>query len=229
MKKLSVSMSPRETRLGWIYLLIYFLVLPFALQITNLLLRSPLDDAEFNFVYFAINFVCAALIFRRFLLDNGKQALQNIPRVLFFAGAGFLLYQLLSLAVGMIIVYVSPDFSNVNDDSVGVMVQQNTTLMSVGLVLLVPMVEEILFRGLFFQGLYNRKPFLAYLISMLVFAALHIVGYIGEYTTLRLLLCMLQYLPAGLILAWVYVQSDSIWTPILIHTVINLIGVFSMR
>ena len=44
-----------------------------------------------------------------------------------------------------------------------------------------------------------------------------------------LALCLLQYLPAGLCLAVAYEKSDSILCPILMHTVINAIGVYAMR
>ena len=42
-------------------------------------------------------------------------------------------------------------------------------------------------------------------------------------------MCFVQYLPAGLMLAWSYEKSNTIVTPILIHTVINAIAIYSMR
>ena len=42
-------------------------------------------------------------------------------------------------------------------------------------------------------------------------------------------MCFVQYLPAGLILAWSYEKSNTILTPIAIHTVINAIGIYAMR
>ena len=44
-----------------------------------------------------------------------------------------------------------------------------------------------------------------------------------------LLLCFLQYIPAGIALGWAYVRSGSILTPILIHTLVNAIGVAILR
>ena len=229
MKKLSVSMSRNETILGWIYLLLYFLILPLVLQIANLLLGSPMDEAEFNFVFFATNFLCVVVIFWRFLIENGKRALKNVPAVLLGTIAGFFLYQLLSLAVGIFITYVYPDFFNVNDETINSMVQQKSQLMAMGVVMLVPLTEEVLFRGLFFQGLYRKSPILAYLISVLAFAALHVVGYIGQYEPAHLLLCLLQYFPAGISLAWACHKSGTIVAPILIHATVNAMGIAAMR
>ena len=55
------------------------------------------------------------------------------------------------------------------------------------------------------------------------------MGYIGEYDASRLILCFLQYIPASLILAWTCERSGTIVTPILIHTVINAIGIAALR
>ena len=44
-----------------------------------------------------------------------------------------------------------------------------------------------------------------------------------------LLLCFVQYLPAGLCLGWAYARADSIFAPTLMHMIINLIGMLAMR
>ena len=64
---------------------------------------------------------------------------------------------------------------------------------------------------------------------MLLFSAIHILGYIGKASTLTLVLSFLQYLPAGLCLAWSYAKSETILTPIVIHTLINAWGIYEMR
>ena len=109
------------------------------------------------------------------------------------------------------------------------MVADDYTLMIIGTVLLVPITEELLYRGLIFASLYNRSRVLAYIVSTLAFAALHVYTYIGTYPPEQLLLCLLQYLPAGICLGWAYAKTDSIWTPVLIHMTVNTIAVSAMR
>ena len=46
---------------------------------------------------------------------------------------------------------------------------------------------------------------------------------------LELFLSFLQYVPAGLCLAWSYEKADSIWAPILIHIAVNQMGNLAMR
>lgn len=228
MRKLSVTMTRTEKILGWIYLPLQLLVIPSVIFLVNLLIGNPLSDAESNFIFFCVNFICITLIFRRFLIQSAKVAIRTPFRCLQGAFLGFILYWVLSIVIGYVIMALYPDFYNVNDSSIGSMVQENSTLMAFGTVLLVPITEEVLYRGLIFRGLYNHSRFAAYAVSTAVFAALHVVGYIGMFEPLHLLLCFVQYLPAGLCLGWAYARADSIWAPILIHITINQLGIISM-
>lgn len=221
-------MTKIETILGWIYLPLQLLIIPALIVLVNLLLGSPLSDAEVNFVFFCINFICITGIFWRFLRDSAKVALKNPFRCLQGAFFGFVLYWLLNIALGYIIMLLYPAFYNVNDSSIDALVQENSVLMTFGTVLLVPIAEEVLYRGLIFRGLYNRSRIAAYTVSAAAFAALHVVGYIGFYEPLHLLLCFMQYLPAGLCLGWAYARADSICAPILIHITVNQLGILSM-
>lgn len=229
MKKLSVTMTATEKLLGWIYYPLQLLVLPFAITMINLLCGNPLSESWINILYFCLNFLCVALIFHRFLADNGKIAVSSPFRCLRSAAVGLIAYFLLSYVVQIIIFTADSDFFNVNDAYIDGMVQENYSIMAIGTVLLVPIAEETLYRGLIFGQLYNRNRLAAYLISTLVFAAVHVVSYIGLYSPMHLMLCLLQYLPAGLCLGWAYASADSIWAPILIHIAINQIGILSMR
>ena len=228
MKKLSVSLTRSERILGWIYLFLYLLIIPVVLDLVNLFMGSPLNQAQINFIFFLINFISVWAIAWRFLVNNGKTAFSNIPKVLTGLIAGFFLYWVLNFVLSIIIFRIDPGFSNANDEYINQMSQQNSQLIAVGAVFLVPLTEEFLFRGLIFQSIYNRSRILAYLVSAVTFAALHVVGYITQYDPVRLLLCFLQYIPACISLAWSYAYSNSIWTPVLIHMAVNQIAISAM-
>lgn len=229
MKKLSVTMKKTEQWLGWAYFLFQLLVLPLAISYINFILGSPLSESWINIVYFSMNFLCVIGIFYRFLFANGQIALRTPFRCLRSAAVGLISYWLLSFCVQFFIAVADPDFFNVNDAYISDMAQENFRYLSFATVFLVPVAEETLFRGLIFGQLYNKSRLLAYLVSSLAFAAVHVVGYIGYYPPMQLLLCLVQYLPAGLSLGWAYANADSIWAPILIHVTINQIGILSMR
>lgn len=229
MKKLSVSITHTEGILGLFYLVFQLVILPFAVSFIHDLLDAPLTAAELNFAVFALEFICVTAIFHRFLLTNAKNAFTSPWHCLKTAGIGFGFYWLGSYVIAVIIVMLYPGFSNVNDASITELTKENFPLMTIATVLLAPITEETLFRGLVFGGLYNRSRVAAYAVSVLGFSALHVVGYIGLYEPMHLLLCFLQYIPAALCLCWAYVRADSLLVPILIHMTNNLIVVFSMR
>lgn len=229
MKKLSVPMHKSELLWGWLYFILQLTVIPVAITLVNMFLGEPLSEAELNFLFFFVNFGSVVFIFWRFLLENGKIALSDVTQVIASAAIAYGIYWVLSFLIGVVNVVLYPDFSNVNDDSIGSLVQENSALIGFATILLVPITEEVLYRGLIFRGIYNRSPILAYIVSTLAFAAVHVVGYIGLYDAKLLLLCFLQYLPAGICLGLAYAQANTIWAPILIHIVINLIGILSMR
>jgi membrane protease YdiL (CAAX protease family) len=77
--------------------------------------------------------------------------------------------------------------------------------------------------------LYPKSHSAAYLLSTAIFSAIHILGFVGIYSSLDLILAFVQYIPAGLILAWVYRRSGSIFAPILMHAMINAVGMFAHR
>jgi membrane protease YdiL (CAAX protease family) len=229
MKKLTATTTRTEMLLGLIYIAMQVFILPAVLIQGNMILGSPLSAVQMNFTMFCIDFICVTVIFHRFLWQGAMCAFDRPFHCLRFAGLGLILYWLGSFLVNMFIFAVYPDFSNVNDASISQLTQQNYQLMSVSTVLLVPVTEETLYRGVIFGKLYERTRIGGYVLSTLLFAALHVVGYIGLYEPMHLLLCFLQYIPAGLCLAWAYVMSDTIWAPILMHITINQIGVMAMR
>ena len=229
MKKLTVSMGRTEKILGLIYIGLQIFLIPIALVIINAFLPRPFSSAELNFLSFAINFICVTVIFHRFLINSFRVLLKNPGSILKDCLIGFGIYWLSSILVGYILISLDPEFSNVNDENIAVLTGENNLLMLFGTVILVPVVEETLYRGLVFGSLYQKKPIIAYILSVTIFSALHVLGYIGMYPPLRLLLCLLQYIPAGITLAWVYVRTDTIFASIFIHMVVNLIGMLAMQ
>ena len=229
MNKLSVSVSRTEMILGLCYIPLQLLVIPVIVVIGNLVLGNPFSDVQVNFVLFCIDFICVTVIFHKFLLRSLKHSFAMPWRTLRFAALGFLLYWVGSFVINFIIIALNPEFSNVNNDSIAELTQQNYSLMAVSTVLLVPITEETIYRGVVFGKIYERNPIAGYVVSVAIFSALHVVGYIGSFPAMHLLMCFLQYIPAGIALAWAYTKADSIWAPILMHIAINQVSILAMR
>ena len=227
MKKRTVSPCPssRETVSGFCYLAFQMLLLPSLLYFVNDHLAQPLREAELNFVFYLVNFIAMLVIFHDFLSRSLSQAFQH-PIVLCEAVIlGFVAYYACFYATDWLVSLLVPSFSNYNDEAIAQMRQSNSFLMLIGTVVLVPPVEECLYRGLIFRNLYKKSHLAAYLVSMVAFACIHILGYIGQYSPLELVMAVLQYLPAGLCLAWSYVRGDTIFASILIHAAVNYVTI----
>ncbi len=227
--KLFPAPGSKAARWGLIYLLCNLFILPAALVEVNGLLGKPLEPAALNFLFFCINFIAVFLIFRRFIGANLQIAVLSMPKVLLYTAAGLALYWLSTWLMSILILWIKPNFANVNDASIALMTQQSFPLMAFGTVVLVPFAEELLYRGLVFRWLYGKSPVLGWCVSIPMFCIAHVMGYVGEYDFLTLFLCFLQYVPAGLILAWAYCKSGTVITSILMHMVINFVGILTLR
>ena len=219
----------RERRLGWRYLLFQIAFLSWVIGRLLYFLQIPASGVGINLLYFSANFAVAIFGFLGFWKKTLSGLVPRIPRILLFALAGFVAFRILSLAMGLLILSIDPEFANVNDQSILALSREDFGLMAIGTVILVPVAEEVFNRGCVFGGLLGRNPVVAYAVSAVIFSIIHINGYIGSVPPLTLFLCFLQYLPAGLCLAAAYQLSGSILTPILIHSAVNAIGILTMR
>ena len=226
---LSPQLSRNEVISGWSYYAFSMLALPIVLQYTNSTLGYPLNEARLNFVYYTLNFAAVVMLFNRFLRGSFRVAMKRLFPVLWYALLAYLGNSALSRILLTLIRMVSPGFANINDAGIASMVGQDRMLMIIGTVFFVPVAEELFYRGLMFRHLSSRSRTLAYLVSMGVFALVHVAGYIGSASPLTLLLCFLQYLPAGYCLAWCYQNTGTILTPIVMHMIVNAYGLANLR
>ena len=81
-----------------------------------------------------------------------------------------------------------------------------------------PIVEETVFRGVLYRWLRGVLPIgAAMAVSGAVFAALHAVT-----------LLFLPLMGFGILLAWIYERSGSIWPGVLVHALFNLAGIIDI-
>ena len=223
------SLTFKEKAYGLCWLLFELCFFPALLQWMNRLLPTPLPQVEVNFIFFVVNFLVVILLFRRYLTKQLRLLPDVIEKALFVVFPGFVVYQVASFLMALVIFAVDSNFASVNDVNIQGLVRQDYRLMFVGSVILVPFAEECLFRGLVFRGIYDHSPALAWIVSVLLFSAIHVTGYIGAYPITTILLCFIQYIPAGVCLAGAYRISGSLLSPILIHALVNCLGMLALR
>lgn len=226
---ITVTMKPWEKILGWVLLALHLLFLPLIIELVCFFFSIELSLSVLNIVNFIAAWVITVTIFHRFLWENLKNFRKDIKNSLYAALGGFGLFYVLNIFVNIIIMNLAPDFSNVNDDNIQQLSQGYYWIMTFCTVLLVPLTEEVLYRGMIFGLVWHKNRILGYVVSALVFAAIHMVGYIGTVPAVELVIGFFQYLPACIGLAYAYEKADSIWAPILVHCTVNLIGMLAMR
>lgn len=223
------TMTASEKSWGLRYLLFQICFLASLLNLVNGIFPHPLSKAMLNFLYFSINCLATVGIFSRFMKKNFLRTVRSPGDTLLYAAIGFAAYWLCSTLVTLFIQWVFPDYVNPNDSQILVLTGSDPLFMILGTVLLAPIAEELLHRGLVFGCLYTKYPRAAYGVSALLFASIHVLSYVGHSPAGYLALALIQYLPAGLILAWSYQRSGSIFTPMLIHMINNAVMMITTR
>ena len=226
---LGAPLSSAETMAGIIYLALQLFVLPELLHWINAELGKPMNETELNFLFYLINFMAMLLIFHNFLGNSARQAVQHPMLLIEAVILGLVFYYICMYLTMHIVELLVPNDTNYNDEAIFAMRRGNSFLMLIATVVLVPPAEECLFRGVIFRNLYGKNKVMAYSVSILLFAVIHILGYIGKYAPLELAMAVLQYLPAGLFLAWSYARSNTIFAPIFVHAAINYITIRGLR
>ncbi|MCH3961102.1 MAG: CPBP family intramembrane metalloprotease [Solobacterium sp.] len=95
-------------------------------------------------------------------------------------------------------------------------------------VVMAPFAEEIIFRGCIFHPIAEKKGiWIGALVSGLFFGAMHIAASATSGNWMNLLY-LIDYGSSGIILAYAFGRTDSIWTSIIVHACFNLIGICAL-
>jgi membrane protease YdiL (CAAX protease family) len=209
---------------GIIWFIIYAFVIGIVLELALALLGVSYDEATLNAVYFFSNFIITALLFRRFLSYSLPVAADNLLRTLKAILLGFALYWILEVGLSLLSTLRVQEDTIPNDDTIQAIAGINYRVMWVGAVLLAPMTEETLVRGLVFGNLRRKSRVLAYVVTALLFASMHTLGYVTEMSALSIVYNMLIYGLPSVALCVCYEYAGTIWAPIALHMIINAIG-----
>lgn len=222
-------MTKKEQLHGLVYLAAQLLMIPALIPFCVTLFVPGASKAIQNFASFLFGFICVCVIFRKFLANSIRIFPRLARHILLCALVGICSYLTLTELVGRLTLLLYPRFINFNDSSILLLLAENFPLMAIGTVFLVPVTEELLYRGLVFGGLLAKSKWLAYAVSAALFAAIHVTPYLSQQEPAMLLAAFVQYLPAGISLGWAYHKSGSIFAPILIHATINALGIAVTR
>ncbi len=217
------AMSPRERAAALGYLPVHVYLLP-RLIVGVYGDRLP-DELTLNVVcYTAAAVVLLACLWRFFrrefdaLCDYGPGVLLEVIR-----HYGVLL--LCSMAVGAALLLLGHK-DNPNNAEVFALAGEDLGMTAAVAVFLAPIAEEAMFRGGIFGLLRRYSRAAAYAVSILLFAFYHIWSFALSDATAWLY--VLQYLPAGFLLARIYEKTNSLWASIFLHMTVNGVSILAI-
>ena len=219
---LGVSPSAAAQVAGFCYLPFYVVLLAMLLRYLSGLLKLNLTELHLNICYFSINCIVVWVIFHNFLLRSfrGIRFWELVQAVIL----GLALHYAGTFAYGLIVSLLKLNLVSFNDEAVLMLAQQGKAAMIICAVILAPVVEETLVRGLIFGTIRRKSRILAYAVSIVFFAVIHVWQYLLVENVKAVLLAALQYVPAGIALGWTYEKSNNIWAPIFMHMIVNAIS-----
>ena len=217
------AMSRRERILALAWLPVHVWLLP---KLLGGLYRSgQIDEMGANLICYGVGAI--VLLFalwgfwrREFdkLCDYGAGALLEAVKAY-----GVLLLCNLAVSLGLTLL---GQVENPNNAAIFSLAEADLGSTAAVAVFLAPLVEEPMFRGGVFGLLRNTGRIAAYAASMLLFALYHIWGF--ALADPKAWLYVLQYLPAGFLLARCYEKTDSLWTAVFLHMTVNGVSMLAI-
>ena len=221
---IGVKMTRKQVFWGWLYLPFYLVLTSWWLQFLAGLLGLEITDFQLNLAYFAVNFAVVLLIYHRFLIKSFRGFTEHFWKFIQTLILGFALYYFTNYVLSWLLETLGGSRPNFNDEVVNGLVLQNRAAMLVCSVVVAPVVEEVLVRGVVFGTIHGKSRIAAYIVSVLLFCFMHVWQYYGSADFIHILRSALQYIPAAAALGWTYEKSGTIWTPIVLHAIINAIS-----
>ena len=231
-RKSTTYMTCGEQIAGVVFFVIYLLVLPFVtnplFDLAGRLLAVSISAAMRDVMYYYILFAVTIIIFHGFLARTSRHLMDNLGGACKTAAVGLVGLYGLNELVYRLTNLIFTNRTNLNDTTISAQIDDAPHMTLLIVIFLAPFVEEVLFRGLVFGNLKSRSRALAYVVSCLLFALLHVWQFAVVKQDVTYFLLMIQYLVPGLVLAWAYDHSGTLWASIGLHAAVNALSVWAM-
>ena len=218
------------------YSIIAFFSLPFILLLfMQGSFSDPLVTSIIEIIYHVINCVVAVSIFRTYLVDSflNVQADTKLfwstveicvaAMFIYFYGAGALLHSdtdsLLNVAALGTLPLAEMELFTFSGSLNGM----NPIFGTICMVFVVPFATSCLYYATVFAPVCTRKPWLAYILMVVFLAFPRFCNGMTYWNPAEEVVLYLTQLPLHLLSCWAYQRTDTIWTPIAAHAIVNAI------
>jgi len=137
-----------------------------------------------------------------------------------------IVFSIIVIVVDLFADFANPAADNPNNSAIFDFAGQNTGAMAAMAVFMAPIVEEPLFRAGFFAPIRKHSRLAAYAVTILLFAVYHIYPYALDDP--RQWVYILQYVPVTFLLCRAYERTNSVWTSVFMHMLVNGVSVLSI-
>ena len=211
---------------GWVFFALYILVFPRLMGALQKALGEhwQLLPAEYGLIYYLLAVTLVVLVFWSFLYHGVHILLDWLPENLFAFATGLAGAGVFHFLASRIPLPVEDPFYPLYAEQFAYFPGATVLI----LVVLMPLIEEVLFRGLLFGGLRRYSRPMAFAVSTLGYALFCVASFVfqPEGADLRYLLLAVQYLPMSLALSWCYDHGGSIWSAVALHMAVNGASLF---
>ena len=225
----------REIASGVAYWLFAFFFFPALLSLSTITSPYQPYEAWMEIGYHVLNFVLAIIFFFRYLKDSFLLVQVNPKGVFGTAAICAAIIIVLKLAAWFASLFFGNAlFYNVTSGSL-LTTEADLLFYSSGLlgaqpiwgtlclVFLSPIATSCLLYAPIFAPLCSSRPWLAYLVMTLLLLLLNLSLAFCLWPLGEQMAIFLVHLPVHLIACWSYQKTDTIWTPIAVHTLSNLV------
>lgn len=201
---------------------IIYLIIPMILNMfLPALNKCTKPELFLYFIVYAAVIILFLSIYRKSLSEDFKKIKKN-KKNFFLTIIICLILSFVTMAIGSIISsLIVGKNTDTNDFAVNTLFDTIPAFMLFNTLIYAPIVEEIVFRKTFYDILDNKTFFVIF--SAIVFGFYHI-GY--NFVALKEFANMIPYIFMGTVLASSYIKTKSIYAPITVHFLYNLIILF---
>ena len=225
-KRSEKGMTAHESGRGWAFFFVFITVFPFLMGLIQRYLDMPIPVAEFNVIYYLFAAFVVFILFWHYMKGSFRYLLDHLGENLL----AVLMALVLVIPLHMLVMKYPFPVENPNTFNYPEQFTLSSSATIAVLVVLIPIVEEVLFRGLLFGTLRSYSRPVAWIVAIAVYCFYGVWQFAflpSGGVDLRYLLLGFQYIPSAVALTFCYEKGGSIWGSILLHGILNAMFLFS--
>ena len=216
-----------ETIAALVWIPMHIIALPNILGLLNR--AGRIDVSTANLVLYAAGMLYMLIVLGRFLRREFDPLCDRPFFCLLQVAGSYVAMLFFNAAFAAILLLISGEeiVANPNNQAVTGLAESNPGIINATGIFLAPIVEELMFRAGIFGTIRRKNRVLAYIVSMLAFGIYHVWAYLPENPLY--LLFIIQYLPVSWLLCRCYEKTNTIWTPIFLHMLVNAVSMAAIE